>query len=326
MSPRNCIEIAEAVERNGLSALWFAENPFNRGVLPAVAGAALATTRIKIGIGVFNPYNRHPTLIAMEIAALDELSNGRTALGIGSGIGDRVTRMGLSYAKPLAAVRDAVTIVRGMLHGESVSHQGNAFSVRNVKLEFPVLRPDLPIYMAATGDQALRLCGQVADGLMISNMSPPGYTVRALELLREGAAKAGRPVPKTVIQYVPCVARPDGAEARRIVKATLAEMLSAYWSMGEKWPAVREAMLRGSDIPEEEFVAAMGRIRAGENPADALDRRFVEAYSIAGTADDCLVAMRRFGEIGVSELVITFVGSQPTIDMTYLASSLEGAA
>ena len=82
-----------------------------------------------------------------------------------------MTRMGLSYEKPLAAVRDAITIVRGMMKGESVTYNGNVFSVTNVKLEFPVPRPNMPIYMAATGDQSLRVCGQVADGLMISNMS-----------------------------------------------------------------------------------------------------------------------------------------------------------
>jgi 5,10-methylenetetrahydromethanopterin reductase len=326
MSPRACIEIGEAVERNGLAALWFAENPFNRGVLPAVAGAVLATQRIRVGIGVFNPYNRHPTLIAMEIGAIDELAGGRAALGLGSGIGDRVTRMGLSYDKPLAAVRDAITIVRGMLKGEAVTYQGGVFSVTNVKLEFSPPRADLPIYMAATGDQALRVCGQVADGLMISNMCPPGYTVRALQLLAQGAAKAGRPVPSTVIQYVPCVARPDRREARQAVKGTVGEMLSAYWAMGEKWPVIREAMLRGSGIPEHEFVAAITRIRVGEKPADVLDDRFVDAYSIAGHIDDCIAAMAHFGEIGVTELILTFIGPQPVADMAYLADGLRRAA
>lgn len=325
MTPRSCIEIAEAVEKNGLSGIWFAENPFNRGVLPAAAGAALATKRIKVNIGVFNPYNRHPTLIAMEIGALDELSNGRAGLGIGSGIGDRITRMGLSYEKPLGAVRDAITIVRGMLRGENVTYEGAVFSVKNVKLEAPAPRPDMPIYMAATGDQALRVCGQVADGLMISNMSPPGYTVRALELLAEGAGKAGRPTPKTIIQYVPCVARQERAEARQVVKETLGEMLSAYWTAGEKWPATRQAMLRGSGIPEEEFARAMDRLKAGEKPAQVLDDRFVDAYSIAGTADDCVAAIGRFGEIGVTELILTFVGSQPTVDMAYLGPHVKRA-
>ncbi|HKE11780.1 MAG TPA: LLM class flavin-dependent oxidoreductase, partial [Myxococcota bacterium] len=69
-----CVEQARAAERAGFSTVWFAENPFNRGVLPAMTACALATTTIRIGIGVFNPFNRHPTLVAMEMGALDELS------------------------------------------------------------------------------------------------------------------------------------------------------------------------------------------------------------------------------------------------------------
>ena len=264
MPPKACIEIAEAVERNEFAALWFAENPFNRGILPAAAGAVLATRRIKIGIGVFNPYNRHPTLIAMELGALDEIADGRIALGIGSGIGDRVTRMGLSYEKPLAAVRDAITIVRGMMKGESVTYHGSVFSVTNVKLEFPVPRPNMPIYMAATGDQSLRVCGQVADGLMISNMCPPGYTVRALQLLGEGAVKAGRPTPTTVIQYVPCVIACRAHRGAPSRQGDPWRYAVGLLDNGEKWPAIRAAMLRGSGIPEPEFVAAVSRIKAGE--------------------------------------------------------------
>jgi 5,10-methylenetetrahydromethanopterin reductase len=87
--PRNAIELAKIAEANGYHAVWFPENAFGRGALPAAAACAAATTAIGIGIGVFNPYNRHPTLIAMEIAALDELAQGRVRLGIGSGSADR---------------------------------------------------------------------------------------------------------------------------------------------------------------------------------------------------------------------------------------------
>ena len=308
---RRCVELATLAEDSGFQSLWFAENPFNRGVWPSMTACLLATRSIRIGVGVFNPYNRHPTLMAMEIAAFDELANGRSALGIGSGIGDRVTRMGLSYAKPLAAVRDCVTIVRGMLRGETVTYAGAVFSAAAAKLECPVLRPDMPIYVAATGDQALRVAGQVADGVMISNMSPPGFTLRAQRLLAEGAAKAGRAPPKEIVQYVPCVVRDDPQEARRIVRATIGDMLSAYWGMGQQWPAVREAMVRESGIPVTEFAAALDALKAGAPAADALDERFVDAFSLAGDRDAVVAGMATFAAAGVTELVITLVGPEP---------------
>src|ERR1700676_1591003 len=107
LDPHRCVALARAAEANNFSSVWFAENPFERGVLPAAAACAVATERIRIGIGVWNPFNRHPSLIAMEIGALDELAKGRVSLGIGSGIGSAVERMGISYARPLTAVAEA---------------------------------------------------------------------------------------------------------------------------------------------------------------------------------------------------------------------------
>ena len=105
---------------------------------------------------MFNPYNRHPTLIAMEIGALDELAQGRARLGIGSGIAAATERMGLSTDRPLAAVRDAITIVRAMLAGEEVNYTGRVFSAHKVKLEYRPLRPDMPLLMAAGASRRLR--------------------------------------------------------------------------------------------------------------------------------------------------------------------------
>jgi 5,10-methylenetetrahydromethanopterin reductase len=326
MTPQACIELARLAEANGFGSLWFAENPFTRGVLPAVSACAVATRAIKLGIGVWNPYNRHPTLIAMETAALDELSGSRVALGIGSGIGSAVERMGLSYDKPLAAVRDAVNIVRGMLRGDAVTYSGKVFSSQGAKLEFAAPRPELPIYVAAVGDQALRVCGQVSDGLMISNMCPPGYTMRAVGILGDAAAKAGRAAPSTVIQYAPCVVLPDRTEARAIVKQTIGNLLAAYWTLYAPWPATREAMLRGSGITDEECNAVVAALRAGGKSSEILDDRFVDSYSIAGNVDDFWAGVERYGAAGVTELVVTFVGPRPAEDIAAVGSALGRSA
>jgi 5,10-methylenetetrahydromethanopterin reductase len=324
MTPQACVELAKLAEANGLASLWFAENPFTRGILPAVSACAVATEKLKLGIGVWNPYNRHPTLMAMEIGALDELSGSRIALGIGSGIGSAVEKMGLSYAKPLGAIRDAVNIVRGMLRGDTVTYAGNVFSAAGAKLEHAVPRPELPIYVAAVGDQALRVCAQVSDGLMISNMCPPGYTSRALGIVHEAATKAGRPMLSTVIQYAPCIIQRDRAAARTAVKQTIGNLLATYWTLYAQWPATREALLRESGIPEAEFIASVQSIQSGAKPSEVLDDRFVDAYSLAGNLDDFWAGAERFGQAGVTELVVTFVGSRPAEEIAYLGSSLNG--
>jgi 5,10-methylenetetrahydromethanopterin reductase len=323
LAPRRCVELATAAEASGFHAVWFAENPFNRGVLPAAAACAAATRRIGMGIGVFNPYNRHPTLIAMEIGPLDELAQRRVRLGIGSGIASAIRRMGLESDRPLAAVRDAITIVRGMLAGEEVNYTGRVFSALNIRLEYKALRPHMPLLMAARGDQALSLCGEIADGLMISNMCPPEFTRHAVDVLRRSATAAGRDIPAEVVQYIPCVARPDRAEADRIAKEMLGKLLADYWSLGQRVPSARSALLRARDLSEPDIVTAVEAMRAGKSVAEILDDRFLAAFAIAGTAEDCLARARSYFEAGATELVLTFAGPEAERDMQYLGDALQ---
>jgi alkanesulfonate monooxygenase SsuD/methylene tetrahydromethanopterin reductase-like flavin-dependent oxidoreductase (luciferase family) len=119
--------------------------------------------------------------------------------------------------------------------------------------------------------------------------------------------------------------RPDRAQAHALAKATIAQMLPGFWSLGQRVPAAKSALLRAGDLSEVDFAAAVDRLRAGEAPADALDARFVEAFAIAGTAEDALAQARRYREAGTSELVLTFVGTQPEADMADLAHAVARA-
>ena len=270
---------------------------------------------------MFNPYNRHPTLIAMEIGALDELAQGRARLGIGSGIASAVERMGLSAEQPIGAVRDAITIVRALLRGEEVDYTGRVFSAHKVKLDYAPPRPDLPLLMAARGDRAIALAGEIADGLMISNFCPPGFSAHAAEALRAAAARAERPPPPAIVQYVPCAARADRTEAWRLAKESVGAALPGFWSLGERVPAAKAALLHAGDLSEADFAAAVARLRDGERPQDALDDRFVAAFAIAGTAEDCLAQAALYAKAGVTELVLTFAGDEPERDMAYLIAA-----
>ena len=62
-------------------------------------------------------------------------------------------------------------------------------------------------------DRSLALCGRLADGLIVPNLCPPAYTARAVAIVRESAAVAGREA-FDIVQYLPCAARPDAAEAQ----------------------------------------------------------------------------------------------------------------
>ena len=323
LTPRQCVAQAQAAEAAGLDGIAFAENPFNRGILPAAAACAVATSRIRIGAGVFNPYSRHPTLIAMDIGALDELANGRVRLGIGSGIGLAIERMGCSYRRPLTTLREAIAIVRALLHGDEVSHAGAVFNVQKVKLDYHA-RADIPIFMAGRGNQSLQACGELADGLLVSNMCTALFVAKAVHLLQSAAQAAGRTAMPEVVQYMPCILQPDRAEAQRMAKQAVAEMLPAYWALGQRLPAAKRALLEGSDISEAEFATAVGRLKHGEPAANVLDDRYSAAFTIAGTAEDCRAQAAAYAAAGVTELALTFSGATAAADMATMAKALYG--
>jgi 5,10-methylenetetrahydromethanopterin reductase len=322
MTPKQCVAQACAAEAAGVAGLWFAENPFARGILPAAAACAVATASLQIGAGVFNPFNRHPSLIAMEIGALDELAGGRVRLGIGSGIGSAVERMGMSYARPLTAVAEAAAIVRALLRGETVTSKGEVFSVDRVKLDYAA-RADIAIFMAGRGDASLRLAGEIADGLLLSNMCAPGFAARAAALARESARAAGRGR-LGIVQYMPCCAATDRAVAHRAAKRAIGEMLPAYWALGSRLPAARAALMDGSAIAEAEFASAAQRLRIGEDAVAVLDERFVAAFAIAGTAADCRAQLARCAKSGVTEMALTFSGADAAEEMRYLCAAPAG--
>jgi len=318
LTPQQCVEQAVAAEHAGFSTVWFAENPFGRGAWPAAAACAVATRRIRIGLGILNPHQRHPTLMATEIAAFDELSEGRAALGIGAGIPSRIKQTHAPVDRPIAAVRDAVTITRALLRGETVTYTGKAFSADGVRLDFTPRRDNVPILTAAMGEQALRLCGEIADGVIISNLVPATFTRRAVGIIHEAAARARRPAPREIVQYVPGAVRDDGAEARRMAKRSIAAMLTAYARTASA--ATRAAMSEhGRPV---ELARALTHLDRGEAPEDVIDDRLLAEYAIAGTPHECLAQAEVYAEAGVTELAIAPIGERAADDIARLGSAI----
>jgi 5,10-methylenetetrahydromethanopterin reductase len=299
LTPQCCVELAVAAETQGFASAWFAENPLERGALPALAACAAATRRIELGIGVWNPFLRHPAQIAMDASALDELAGGRLVLGIGAGLAAPIRRLGIDNKKTLAALKDSFAIVRGLLAGETVTYKGRVFAVEEVKLASKPGRPDLPILMAARGPKALALAAEVADGLMVSNMCPPGFATWAASIAR----------PARLVQYAPCVVAADRATAMAAIKPVLADLLKTFWTLGLRVPAAKASLVDHSGIPEADFAAAVA------SPATALDERFVDAFAVSGTIDDCRARIAAYGAAGVTDLVLTFVGPDPVREM-----------
>ena len=128
----------------------------------------------------------------MAAATADELSGGRFILGLGSSHKVQVEpEHGIAYGKPLTRIRESVEIIRALLREGRVSYQGETVQIENFDLWFKPRRADLPIYLSAVFPKMTALCGEIADGIILTRSTlETGAKVRGL--VAEGAKRAGR--------------------------------------------------------------------------------------------------------------------------------------
>src|SRR6185312_8667059 len=82
-SMRETMELAKQAEALGFDSFWLAEGYHSRSAVVRATLIATATSRIKIGLGILSPHTKHPALLAMDAASLDEVARDRVILGVG---------------------------------------------------------------------------------------------------------------------------------------------------------------------------------------------------------------------------------------------------
>ncbi len=111
------VRLAVLAEEVGFEQIWVSNDLFWRSAPVLLAAAAGATSRIGLGVGVFNPVSMHVSEIAMAAASLHEVSNGRFTLGIGAGADEFLQWAGVAAGTPVARTRRALIELRALLSG-----------------------------------------------------------------------------------------------------------------------------------------------------------------------------------------------------------------
>jgi 5,10-methylenetetrahydromethanopterin reductase len=250
----------------------------------------MATARVRIGIGVVNPWTRHPMLTAMEHASLDELSGGRAVLGLGTSNARWMDEMlGIPFTQPLPRLRESVEILRRALAGEPVKHDGDGWRI-DARLSFTPVRPDPPIHLGVKGRHALTLAGEIGDGVLLSLLSSPAYVAWARQ-------RIGRTDPFDVGAYVGFASGPAArrAEVRDSQRPLVATFLGIH--------GVHDITKMAGIEPElaERFRAAW---RAGRPAVDLVTDAMLDMFTAAGTTDDVVASFTRFRDAGLTTLVV----------------------
>ena len=220
-------------DRLGFDSLWTwdhlypivgsHEGPIFEGYL-TLAAWAQATARIRVGLMVgANPF-RNPALVAKMVTTLDHISNGRAYLGIGAAWFETEHRafgldFGESPGERLRWLREALPVMRGMLHGENPSAAGPHYRMQDVRNDPPPIQQHLPLLVGGGGEKVtLRLVARYADA---NNMGGGFESVQRKEaILRRHCEEVGRDhseIERTA-NIGPMIIRDSRDEAERVLQ------------------------------------------------------------------------------------------------------------
>ncbi len=185
-------EYVSLAEEKNFDSFWLHEHSFGRDAISYLSVAAQLTSRIKLGVACLSPYVRHPVLLAMTAATLQESSHGREILGLGTAFPMRLDLLGLGHEKPIAALKDTIEICRGVWSGDTLNYTGKVFSVKNVKSLIGKPERQIPIYIAGWKNYMLMLTGRYADGYVAKGGESTKSMANIVKTIESYAKKYGR--------------------------------------------------------------------------------------------------------------------------------------
>ncbi len=284
-----CVKLAEAL---GYESAWMAEG-HGGDQFAVLAACATQTSRILLGTSITSVFVRTIPTIAMAAATVDHLSAGRFILGVGSSHKVQVEgEHGMPYAKPLTRVRESVEIIRRLLRDGRVHYAGESVRIDGFDLWFTPRRPAIPIYVSAVFPKMIALCGEIADGVILTRSTlQTAAAVRAQ--LGEGAKRADRdPARVTLTTLLPTAVGQTRREALDVLRPGLAfyagffpryNRMMAEHGFADEAAAIAKAWSRGDRDAAERVVS------------DAL----IDATSIAGTPAECRDRIEAYRQSGI---------------------------
>lgn len=286
-----------AGERLGFESGWLPDQTFYSDPFVLLTAAAVATQTLRLGLGVTNPYTRHPAVTARAAATLDELSDGRFVLTYGAGnLPELLTPLGIGRTEAAQRCREAVDVTRRLLSGETVRHRSSTLVVDGVRLLAPA-RPGVRVYLAARSPGTMRAAGEVADGAILGGLFSPERLRAGMEQVADGARRAGRRVADVdivlwgsayVTDFPPSDLETFKREIGRVVgRATAPTLRSGGWA--------------------EERIEELHRAHAAEGPtgiARLLTDDEIAEMTLFGDSDSCRRTLERLQGAGVRRFVL----------------------
>ncbi len=293
---RDMLEIARLADEAGFDSLWNGEF-FNRNGLVTLAAVATCTQRAKIATGIAYAYMRNPVLNATGAMDIDELSNGRLILGLGSGTRSMNETWYGEKFEPRSALKmkECVALIRKIWAshaGGGMKFAGDYYSLNIPAYVRPyIVRERIPLYLAAVQKGMLRTTGEIADGLVGHPLYSRKYIAEFIRPnIEVGARRAGRSLKDIDLTTLLITAiSHDREQAIRDAKNQI-----AFYASVKSYEGILN--LHGW---EEQKRAIWEHFRTFNLPkmAAAVTDDMVEQIAIAGTPEECREQIEKWKDV-----------------------------
>ncbi|WP_430378798.1 TIGR03564 family F420-dependent LLM class oxidoreductase [Streptomyces sp. B1-3] len=250
------VQLAQEAAAAGLRSAWFGQTfGADSPQLAAIVGREVPG--LQVGTSAIPVFGRHPLLVAGQAQTAQAATHGRYHLGLA--LGTKLlteTGFGLPFERPIARLREFLTALRQLTETGTADFQGELLTARTpVPARVPGAEGGVPVLVAAMGPQALRVSGELADGILPYLAGPRALAEHIVPAVTAAAEAAGRPAPR-IVALVPGVVTDDADTVRAKATEALAfyEQIPSYARVIELSGAQRAADL--AVIGDEKAVEA----------------------------------------------------------------------
>lgn len=286
---------ARAAEDLGFAGLWTSETKHD-GFLP-LAVAANETSKMDLGTSVAIAFSRSPMETAQTAWDLQDLSEGRFLLGLGTQVKAHITRrFSMPWDKPAARLREYILALHAIW--DSFQNEGplefeGEFYRHTLITPFfnpgPIEHPEIPIYIAGVNTRLAKLAGEICDGFHVHPFHSPEYVRQTVKpAIAEGAEEAGRDPEQVVLATSAFVVSADNDEETEEQRESVRAQISFYAST----PTYRTVLEAHGWEEVGERLGTMAREKQWHEMPALITDQMLAAFAVEAAPDELGVALR----------------------------------
>ncbi|MFX1416399.1 MAG: LLM class flavin-dependent oxidoreductase [Promethearchaeota archaeon] len=294
MRPKATGWIASNAERLGIHGIWIGEDiDLGQDVFVLTAATLIQAPKSRVGTAIIPVAVHSIKTLARAAITLHQTGGGRFVFGTGIGGIQDLRSLGISLTRPVSELREAISVLRGLWAGETVTAKSELIQLKdfNLGLKKPL---EIPIFLGVRGPQMLKLAGQVADGVILSG--PFDYLKDAIKRVDKAAQNSGRSgedIEK--VAWLPTIPSYEGSDeglAKRVVALVVADMPPQVVDMldvdKQRVSQIREAVAKSGPTAGIPFVS----------------QEIIDMFSISGEIEYMVDRFETLAKMGLTEAVL----------------------